>query len=109
MPLAGNRLGSKVKVTYTSDSDEEYNLRVDADLVIVSSGLVAGHTGSAPPSRWKPRIVYAQLEEAGKIYRKKLICGTSDAALYATDTPQDVIIDTATFVTTGRRGEKQTF
>lgn len=109
MPLTGNRLGSKTRVVYTSDTGAEYNMRIDPDLVISNSGLVAGSTGSTPPSRFSPRVVFAQLEEAGKIYRKKLVAGTNDSGLYATNTPQVIVIDTASFTTTGRKGEKQTF
>ena len=109
MPLTGNRLGSKIKVEYKAENGATYVLRVDPDLVISNSGLNPGQNGGPPPKRWKPRGVYAQLEENGKIYRKFLIAGTVDATLYATNTPQVITIDGASFTTTGRRGEKQTF
>lgn len=109
MPLSGNRLGGKVPVVYVSDSGSSYNLKIDPDLVIVGSGLVPGATGGTKPIGCKLRGVHAQLIESGKIYRKFFVCGDSAATLYATNTPQVVVCDGASFTTTGRRGEQQRF
>ena len=109
MPLNGNRLGEKTAVVYTSDAAIAINLKIDADLVITNAGLTAGTTGTSKPSRFKPRGVHAQFIDAGKIYRKFFVCGTTAATLYATNTPTTVTCDGAAFITTGRRGEKQTF
>jgi len=109
MPLNGNRLGGKVPVVYASDSGNSYNMKVDADLVIVGSALAAGATGSVKPLGFKPRGVHAQLIDAGKLYRKFFICGTSNAAIYATNVPAIIACDGANFTTTGRRGETQRF
>ena len=108
MPLSGNRLGSKVAVVYTADNGSDYNMKIDADLVIVGSGLVAGATGSTPPKRFRPRGVHAQLIEGGRTYRKFFVCNAG-SPLYATNTPQVVTCDGASFTTTGRKGERQTF
>lgn len=109
MPLSGNRLGPKVQVVYKSDSGSDYNLKIDADLVIVGGGLIAGNTGGIKPLGCKPRGVHAQFIDTGKIYRKFFVCGTVDSALYATNTPQVITCDGAAFTTTGRRGEIQRF
>ncbi len=109
--MSGNRLGPKVRVDYVSDSGKTYNLRVDSDLVISNSGLVLGSTGGPPPKRWRPRGVFAQFPDpdTNRINRKFLICGTTAAALYASDTPATITIDGVVFTTTGRKGEKQSF
>jgi len=109
MALSGNRLGPRTKVQYVADNGSTYILNLDADLIIVNSGLVIGTIGGVHPIGWKPRGVHAQLIDNGKIYRKFLICGTADSTLYATDTPQIVNLDGAAFTTTGRRGEVQRF
>lgn len=109
MPLTGNRLGGKLPVVYESDSGSDYNMKIDADLIISSSGLVAGATGGTKPIGFKPRGVHAQLIDTGKIFRKFFICGTAASTLYATNTPQVVTADGASFTTTGRRGEQQRF
>lgn len=109
MPLSGNRLGGKTPVVYVSDSGSSYNLKIDPDLVIVGSGLVAGATGGTKPIGCKLRGVHAQFVETGKIYRKFFVCGDPAGTLYATNTPQVVTCDGASFTTTGRRGEQQRF
>lgn len=119
MPLPGNRLGSKTKYLYESDGGSTYVLKIDPDLAVTGSGLVAGTAGSTVPKRFKPRGVYVQAsvpavttpgsEAPATVARKFLIAGTVDAALYATNTPQVVTIDGLAFTTTGRRGEKQSF
>ncbi|NJM10051.1 MAG: hypothetical protein HC883_03955 [Bdellovibrionaceae bacterium] len=108
MPFTGNRLGGKIKVQYTSDAAQDYVLTTDPDLVIVGSGLVAGNVGQTTPGRFKPRGVHAQLVDTGKIFRKFFVCNAG-SPLYSSNTPQAVVCDGATFTTTGRRGEKQTF
>lgn len=109
MPLNGNRLGGKTQVVYASDSGSSYNLKIDADLIIVGSGLVAGATGGIKPLGCKPRGVHAQFVDAGKIFRKFFVCGDPAGSLFATNTPQIVTCDGASFTTTGRRGEIQRF
>lgn len=109
MPLSGNRLGGKVPVVYASDSGVDYNMKIDADLVIVGSGLIAGATGSVKPLGFKPRGVHAQLVDTGKLFRKFFVCGTSAATIYATNVPSVISCDGANFTTTGRRGETQRF
>lgn len=111
--MAGNRLGSKSKYEYTSDTGAKYILTLDDDLVVTNSGLVplpANSTATPKPSRFQPRVVYAQQFIAGQgNARKALVAGTTAAALYATNSPQELTIDGETFTTTGRRGETQTF
>lgn len=111
MPLAGNRLGPKTKVEYTSDSTLVYNLKIDADLLIPAGGLVAGATGVAKPIGCVPRGVHAQYLDtvSSRLSRKFFVCGDAGSTLFATNTPQNVTCDTLVFVTTGRRGEIQRF
>jgi hypothetical protein len=108
MPLTGNRLGSKVAAEYISDGNQTYNLKIDADLYIAGSGLALGAGGTPRPGRFKPRGVHAQLLDSGKIYRKFFVCNAT-GGLYISNTPTGVTCDGATFTTTGRRGERQSF
>lgn len=107
--MAGNRLGPRARVQYTSDTGEIYNLTTDADLA-AASGLplaVAG-TGSAPPRRFKPRGVYCQNTVGGSLARRFVPCDP-DAAFYATSASSNITIDSEVFITTGRRGETLSF
>jgi hypothetical protein len=108
--MSGNRLGLKVKVLYVADNGSTYVLKVNTNLVLANSGLIAGTTGGTKPTGFKPRHVFGEfIDTDGKIYRKRFIAGTHDASLYATSTPQVVTCDGIAFTTTGRQGEKQTF
>lgn len=103
--MAGNTLGPRERVAYTSDSGAIYNLETDANLADAAGlpSATAG-TGSRKPSRFKPRVVFVEGLVGGVRVRKELIVN-ADNALYDTDSSGTVVIDTVTFTSTGRRGE----
>lgn len=107
--MAGNTLGPRKRVAYTSDSGAIYNLDTDANLAD-ASGLPAATpgTGSRKPSRFKPRCVFVDGSVGGVTVRKELVVN-ADSPLYDTDSSSTVTIDTVTFTTTGRRGETLSF
>lgn len=107
--MAGNTLGPRQRVAYTSDSGEIYNLDTDANLAD-AAGLPAATpgTGQRRPSRFKPRVVFVEALVGGVLARKELIVN-ADNALYDTTASGTVVIDTVTFTSTGRRGETLTF
>lgn len=119
--MAGNTLGPREKFLYTTDSGVQIRLNTDKDL-----GQAGGLTqatagqGATKPLGMTPRGVWCQRsvtqapdgagtgEGTSRIQRKFIPCG-AESALYKSDTPQNVTIDGATFITTGRVGEKQRF
>lgn len=107
--MAGNRLGPRARVQYTSDTGDIYNLTTDADLA--AAGLlpiaVAG-VGQAPPRRFQPRGVYCQSTVGGVLARRFVPCD-ADFAAYATSSSSNITIDGEVFATTGRRGETLSF
>lgn len=111
----GQYSGVRRTYIYTSDTDEEYLLTLDQTLGdLAGTGLVvatAANSGNASPApkRFKPRCVYWQGTLSNRLVRKRLICGTTDATLYDSDSSQNVTIDGVTGSTTGRRGEQLTF
>lgn len=107
--MAGNTLGPRERIAYTSDSGAIYNLETDANLAD-AAGLPAATpgTGSRRPSRFKPRVVFVEGSVGGITVRKDLIVN-ADNALYDSDSPGTVVIDTVTFTSTGRRGETLSF
>lgn len=108
--MAGNRLGQKQKVTYTADSGALYNMNVDVDLIMVGSGLTAGHTGGPMPKRFKPRVLHVQQPVGlGRMARKSLIVGSVTSLMWTQNAPVDYVIDTETFTSTGKRGETITY
>lgn len=109
MARSGNRLGPRAVYQYTTDGGIEINLLLDDDLVLTNSGLIFGDDGTTAPKRFKPRVVFAQASVDGKIARKAFVCGSPTAPLYVANAPQTITLDGLTFVTTGRRGETQTF
>ena len=109
MAESGNRLGGKTVVTYVTDAGVLINLQLDTDLIISNAGLTIGTGGQPKPLRFTPRGVFAQARVGSRTVRKFLVCGTNDAALYATNVPQSFNIDGLVFTTTGRKGERQSF
>lgn len=112
----GQFLGSRGNYVYTSDTDEQYIITTDATLgALTGAGLTVfdpANPGESTPSpkRFQPRGVYWQATAAGFIGKRKfLICGTTDATLYDSSVRQTLTIDGVAGVTTGRRGERQTF
>lgn len=119
--MAGNSLGPRTKFLYTTDAGQLIRLNTDADLGR-AGGLTAAQAGQGDtkPLGFQPRGVHCQRsvtqppdgagtgEGVTRIQRKFIPCnGNSD--LYRSNTPQNVTIDEAVFVTTGRRGETQRF
>lgn len=105
--MTGNTLGERRYYAYESDTNVSYSYLTDKDLGDAAD-QVLDDTFPPFPRRFKPRGVYVQGEVDGKIVRKFLICGDREDALY-TDGSQSVTIDSATFKTTGRRGESLPF
>lgn len=119
--MAGNSLGPRSKFLYTTDSGVQIRLNTDNDLGN-AGGLTVAEAGQGltKPLGMTPRGVHcqrsvAQAPDGGgtgegvtRIQRKFIPCN-ANSALYNSDTPQNVTIDGAVFVTTGRRGEVQRF
>lgn len=114
----GQFSGSRSRYVYETETvDEKFILTLDDSLVTPGQALQPYDPENPPlgnicpaPKRFKPRIVYWQGTGAGfEGKRKQLVCGTSTAALYATNAPQSVPIDQVDGITTGRRGEVLTF
>jgi hypothetical protein len=111
----GQFTGARQNYIYENDAAEEYIITTDETLgSLAGTGLVvattANVTGASPaPKRFTPRGVYWQGETDDRIVRKRIICGTGEAALYAADTSQALTVDGVAGFTTGRVGEKITF
>ena len=118
--MAGNRLGSRVKILYESDTvGTTYILTTDADFVVGGLGAgaaapeifdpanpPAGVTVCPAPGNFKPRCVYFKAVDGA---RKCLVATSPTANLYATSFGSDLVIDAETFTSTGRRGEQLSF
>jgi hypothetical protein len=113
----GNRLGSRSKYLYNSDGGGTYILETDDSLAIAGFGAGGAapvafdpaNPGSAVPAprRFSPRVVYVQAADGA---RKSMICFSATASAYARSTSGTYTIDSeADWVSTGRRGEKQSF
>lgn len=108
----GQFLGPRLAYVYTSDDGStEYVLQLDSTLATLTGVDLENYTGqsgvSPAPKRFEPRIVYWESNDG--VYRKKLVCGTTNATLYATNTSTSLTIDGIAGKTTGRVGEKLTF
>lgn len=103
--MPGNLLGERRYYAYTDDTGETYTYLTDEDLG-TAVGATLDDSNPPFPRRFEPRGVYVQDTEGN---RKFLICPTTDNTYYSSNSSQDITIDTATFKTTGRRGEKQSF
>lgn len=111
----GQYTGQRQPYIYESDAGEAYIMLMDSTLAgLAGSGLVlataANSAGATPaPKRFQPRAVYWQGELNGRIVRKRITCGSTDATLYQSDTSQALTIDGVQGSTTGRVGERLTF
>lgn len=112
----GQYTGARKAYLYTPDSgDNTYLISTDETLGgLAGSGLVLATTANIAnaqpaPKRFKPRVVFWQGVLDGRIVRKSIICGTTSATLYDSDSPQAVTIDGVAGSTTGRRGERLSF
>lgn len=116
--MAGNRLGPRIKLVYTSDEGTTYSILTDANFQIAGLGAATAapvefdpenppaNYGGRFPRGAKPRVVFAQATDG---VRRELVACSPTADLYKTNTPQSVTIDSEAFITTGRRGEQVTF
>jgi len=107
----GQYLGTRTAYVYTSDTADEYVVRLDDTLATLpGTGMVdftTTSTASAKPAGLTMRYVLWQSSDG--TYRKKIRCGTNDSSLYANDTSTALTIDGIAGFTTGRVGEKVTY
>jgi hypothetical protein len=112
----GQFTGRRKAYIYTMDDGEtDILLSLDETLASVAeSGLLLADAQSAEdsdpkPLRFEPRGVFWQGTLDGRIVRKFLVCGNTDATLYTQNTSQEVTIDGVDGKTTGKKGEKLSF
>lgn len=103
--MAGNRLGPRSDYRYVDDGLNAYRVTLD-DSLAAAAGMIAATDEPRLPSRFKPRGVWVQAADGA---RKFLVCSPNDSTLYAANAPQSVVIDTESFRTTGRKGERVSF
>lgn len=115
--MAGNRLGERGRYLYESDGGDTYIVETDTSLAIAGFGAGTAapvaydpeSPGDAQPApkRFSPRVVYVQASDGA---RKAMIAFDATASAYARTNSASYTIDTETgWVSTGRRGEKQSF
>lgn len=110
----GQYSGQRRPYLYISDSGEVIALLKDETLGdLAGTGLTRATTaniGTATPMprRFTPRGVFWQGELNDKTVRKFLVCNAT-GTLYQGNAPQALTIDGVAGITTGRRGEQQTF
>mgnify|MGYP000368527536 FL=1 len=121
--MAGNRLGGKIQVIYYTDNvGVAYILNRDVDLVFAGLGEAAAspelYDPANPPAgviigpaprRFNPRVLFIESPTDGA--RKELIAFHPNSDLYKQTFRQTMpsIDGDATFVSTGRKGEKISF
>jgi hypothetical protein len=116
--MAGNLLGARQKYVYISDTGDRYSWLTDTDLAVAGTGFEDAapevFDPANPPTSYvgrfprgaQPRRVFVEDANGN---RKALVAFDPDASLYATNTPASVTIDTVSFTSTGRKGERFTF
>jgi len=108
----GQFLGSRKAYTYTKDDGSDIVICIDATLGDVSGNGLSALTTAAnlpgKPQRFTPRVVFWQGVLNGKVKRKQIVCNAG-AALYTNAGSSNLTVDGVAGVTTGRRGEKQSF
>lgn len=119
--MAGNRLGPRIKVLYESEKPGTYYiLEIDANFQLAKLGIgdaapelydpdnpPANGMVCPPPKRFKPRGLHVKAV-AGK-GRKFLVATSAAATAYSSTEPTTFQVDSEAFISTGRRGETQTF
>ncbi len=106
---------SKLSYVYTDDTGKTYSITLASDDVLSNSGLTVYDPANPPTNYagklapWRCRRVNAQGTSNNKTIRRRLVCGTVNAGLYASNLKQTVTISGVSMTTTGRRGEKITF
>lgn len=108
MPTSGNTLGARRYYNYSDDIGNEFTVLTDETLG-TAAGNTLDDTNPGLPRRFEPRGVYVEAEVADQKVRKFLVIGSRTNPLYASNASQDVVIDTITFKTTGRKGESASF
>lgn len=97
---------------YTMDDGTSIILCLDETVASAAgNGMVKQTTASTlggAPLRFQPRVVFWQGVLDGKKRRKEVVC-QADSVLYKKSGSSSLTIDGVTGVTTGRRGEKQSF
>lgn len=108
MPTTGNTLGVRRYYQYTDEGGNNYKVLTDQTLGDAMNGTL-NDTNPDLPKRQYPRRVLAQALIGGVLVKKRLIAFTNDNTAYAADGSTNIVIDTVTFKTTGRVGERKTF
>lgn len=110
----GQELGPKASYVYLADNSSSYIILRDNDLSLPSfTGLLLyaeGMTGfDSLPRRVRPRGVHWMGFLNNRMIRKFIICGTPDSILFVARSSTQLTIGGIEGVTTGRRGETETF
>lgn len=106
--MAGNTLGARAYYLYEDDAGNQYKYQTDVDLG-EAVGAVLNDTAPDLPRRFEPRGVFVQGIVNDKTVRKFLIVPDVTEGIYASNASQTVIVDSTSFSTTGRKGEKVSF
>lgn len=97
---------------YTKDDGTDIILCLDETVASATgNGMVKQTTASdlgGAPLRFEPRVVFWQAVVDGKKRRKEVVC-QADSALFKKKGSSTLTIDGVAGVTTGRRGEQQSF
>ncbi len=108
----GQFTGARAAYTYTKDDGTDIVICLDETLgSAAGNGLVKLTTASALPGKplkFTPRIVFWQGVLDGKTKRKQIVCNAG-SVLYGKVGSSALTIDGVSGVTTGRRGERQSF
>ena len=108
----GQFSGSRAAYTYTTDAGNDIVICLDETLgSVTGNGLTKLTTASnlpGKPMKFSPRVVFWQGELNGKIKRKQIVCNVG-SSLYSNAGSANLTVDGVAGVTTGRRGEKQSF
>lgn len=111
----GQFSGRKDTYIYVSDDNKTYLISRDVTLAgidgtdLVVATVQNSGDGQNAPKRFTPRGVHWQSTAAPIGARKFLVCGSRQAALYTASSSQPVTIDGVSGVTTGRKGETQSY
>lgn len=108
----GQFSGSRAAYTYTKDDGDNIVICLDETLGgVTGNGLTKITTASELPGKplqFTPRVVFWQGTLGGKVKRKQIVCNAG-STLYVKKGSSTLTVDGVAGVTTGRRGEKQSF
>ena len=105
--MPGQTLGIRSYFSYLGDDGTTYKVQLDNTLGILG-GLAVDDQGVSLPRRFRPRHVWVEAMIGTQKARKRIVCAPN-SPLYTSDVPVDIVIDTVTFTSTGRVGEKVSF